>query len=148
MATVIKSKMGGTCELCGEKYAAGTRIAKDDATGKWVMADCLFPGKVRKPTSTNAPQGTPAMPPSSRERLPLSSFPAAPEESSEDVNKATEARLVDAKLMLERVSQDLPITLKGGYMILWAEIAHQLWASTTTERIQRAKERNITAVRG
>ncbi len=41
--TVITATKPEKCALCGEQYAPGTRIVKDNKSGQWVMADCLWP---------------------------------------------------------------------------------------------------------
>lgn len=49
----IEAMRAGRCGICGEDYSPGTRIAIDNKTRQWVMADCLWPDKARdkKPRS-------------------------------------------------------------------------------------------------
>ncbi len=50
---VIPARKAGKCEMCGKDFAQGTRIVRERKTGHWVMADCLWPDKIRqKPVAT------------------------------------------------------------------------------------------------
>src|SRR5579872_1830182 len=52
-SNVIKATMQGHCAICNKTYPPNTRIVKDNKTGKWVMADCLWPEKSKTPNADN-----------------------------------------------------------------------------------------------
>lgn len=45
METVVEAQRSEICDICGQLYPAGTRITLDRRTGRWVMADCVWPAK-------------------------------------------------------------------------------------------------------
>lgn len=139
MATVIVAKNPGHCELCDEDYQKGTRIAKDDKSGLWVHADCLFPGRVRKPANNtfSKPYGS-----SEREEGPPVPYESpTPLQLQRDrvlrIGRA-ELRLLDAKEIVLKVAPEL-----SGKLELWSlagEVAHQLYGDEVSDKIQSKKE--------
>ncbi len=55
---VIPARKAGKCEMCGKEFAQGTRIVRERKTGHWVMADCLWPDKIRQRPMTTTESGS------------------------------------------------------------------------------------------
>ena len=110
MAKVITAKMAGVCDICGEKYQPGTRIALERRTGNWIEADCLWPGKIGKKAENHA-------------------------EVQEETISEVSARLDAAIRILCGRFGKLPVDINIDSPVL-AELLHQLGASVWLDKVK------------
>ena len=130
MATIIEARKPGTCGICHQRYEPGRRILRDEELG-WVEADCKFPKRAN--TSPSSPRGG-------------DTKPEANSVIEREIQARVETRLNRAK---EIVDERFPDAHNySDYLNMITEISHQLFAESTSERIQSAKERNIKAIKG
>ena len=130
MPTIIEARKPGTCGICHRRYEPGRRILRDEELG-WVEADCKFPKRAN--TSPSSPRGG-------------DTKPEANSVIEREIQARVETRLNRAK---EIVDERFPDAHNySDYLNMITEISHQLFAESTSERIQSAKERNIRAIKG
>ena len=55
---VFVAKLQGECSKCNKPIAVGQRIAKDEKSGKFQHADCLYPSKARNANSIQTDTST------------------------------------------------------------------------------------------
>jgi hypothetical protein len=131
--TVIKAEQEGKCGICGLQYPIGTRIAQDRKTGRWAMADCIWPKAFKTNSSNKGPAAT------------RTSLAVEAQALDADIGATVAKRLTAAK---EIVYKSLPnLDLHEGYPVVLAEVLHQLGAEAMSIRIQACKERNLRVVR-
>jgi hypothetical protein len=142
MASVITSKMAGKCGICGKEYPAGTRIAKDNKTGKWAMADCIWP-KIEDDAN---PRDQPSQGGSEGRRAPPPPIEAAPFlESSLDIALGVVRNAVLADYAVQTTKPSNEYLLKT-YPRIINELLREQEAIALSQRIQEGKERNIQLI--
>jgi hypothetical protein len=169
---VFQAKQQGTCSICSWTIEVGDRITKDNKSGKYVHADCLWPDKARDNADSPSSQGrqaqrkgitTPAGGGGTTE-----SVHGSPASSPAHANPATHhyqaggrgpddgldtLEFLAAKVTarFERahkiVKSQYPIVPDQVLIPAIVEVAHQLFAEETTQEIQAGADRRARGVR-
>ncbi len=141
---VFVAKLQGECSKCNKPIAIGQRIAKDEKTGKFQHADCIWPSHANSKTTTGQKGGDSTNPNTlSNPELPLPLTDKEIEEitalSITHIKGREELKMVDTVELIPLIAEQMALRrLKKD----------QEFSMRMSQHIQAVKLDNIKRVKG